>query len=154
MLPDEPHNTLRKRMRVTTEEYCWTCHKKMDPLGLPFEIYNHAGLFRTTELNKPVDASGEIIDSGDPELDGKVDGAIELIQKLAQSQRAEEVFVRHAFRFWMGRNETLNDAPVLQAAHRAYREKGGSMNALITSCLLYTSPSPRDQRGSRMPSSA
>ena len=135
MLPDEPHNTLRKRMRVTTEEYCWTCHKKMDPLGLPFEIYNHAGLFRTTELNKPVDASGEIIDSGDPELDGKVDGAIELIQKLAQSQRAEEVFVRHAFRFWMGRNETLNDAPVLQAAQRAYREKGGSMNALITSLL-------------------
>ena len=26
--------------------------------------------------------------------------------------------------------------------------------ALITACLLYTSPSPRDQRGSRMPSSA
>ena len=25
---------------------------------------------------------------------------------------------------------------------------------LISSCLLYTSPSPRDQRGSRMPSSA
>ena len=28
------------------------------------------------------------------------------------------------------------------------------MNALEISCLLYTSPSPRDQRGSRMPSSA
>ena len=27
-------------------------------------------------------------------------------------------------------------------------------NAQITACLLYTSPSPRDQRGSRMPSSA
>ena len=25
---------------------------------------------------------------------------------------------------------------------------------MISSCLLYTSPSPRDQRGSRMPSSA
>ena len=25
---------------------------------------------------------------------------------------------------------------------------------VITACLLYTSPSPRDQRGSRMPSSA
>ena len=25
---------------------------------------------------------------------------------------------------------------------------------LLTNCLLYTSPSPRDQRGSRMPSSA
>ena len=26
--------------------------------------------------------------------------------------------------------------------------------AQVTDCLLYTSPSPRDQRGSRMPSSA
>ena len=28
------------------------------------------------------------------------------------------------------------------------------LDALLASCLLYTSPSPRDQRGSRMPSSA
>ena len=30
----------------------------------------------------------------------------------------------------------------------------GISDKLIRSCLLYTSPSPRDQRGSRMPSSA
>ncbi|MFT5523409.1 MAG: hypothetical protein ACI9HK_001355 [Pirellulaceae bacterium] len=135
MLPDEPHNTLRERMRVTREDYCWTCHKKMDPLGLPFEMFNHAGLYRTMELDKPVDTSGEIIGSGDPKLDGKVANAIELIQKLAESERAEQVFVRHAFRFWMGRNETINDAPVLQDAHRAYKENGGSMKALISSLL-------------------
>ena len=28
------------------------------------------------------------------------------------------------------------------------------MKGYATTCLLYTSPSPRDQRGSRMPSSA
>ena len=135
MLPDEPNTPLRERMRVTREQYCWTCHEKMDPLGLPFEMYNHAGVFRTTELDKPVDTSGEIIGSGDPALDGPVANAIEMIQKLSESQRVEQVFVRHAFRFWMGRNETINDAPVLQAAHRAYRESGGSMKALITSLL-------------------
>jgi len=135
MLPDEPDTPLRKRMRVTREKYCWTCHAKMDPLGLPFEMYNHAGLFRTTELNEPVDTSGEIINSGDPQLDGPVKNAIEMIQKLAESERVEQVFVRHAFRFWMGRNETLNDAPVLQSAHKAYRESGGSMNALIASLV-------------------
>jgi len=58
-----------------------------------------------------------------------------MIRKIAESQRAEQVFVRHAFRFWMGRNETLNDRPVLQDAWRAYRENDGSMNALITSLL-------------------
>ena len=134
-LPDEPGTTLRERMRVTREKYCWSCHEKMDPLGLPFEMYNHAGIYRTTEFDKPVDSSGEIVDSGDPTLDGPVDNAIEMIEKLARSKRVEQVFVRHAFRFWMGRNETLHDRPVLQAAHRAYRESGGSMNALVLSLL-------------------
>ena len=134
MLPDEPNTTLRSRMRVTREAYCWTCHEKMDPLGLPFEMYNHAGLFRTTELNNPVDTTGAIIDSGDPDLDGPVKNAIEMIDKLAKSDHVEQVFVRHAFRFWMGRNETINDGPVLQDAYRAYRENG-SMKALITSLV-------------------
>ena len=135
MLPEEPKHTLRKRMRVTTEDYCWQCHSKMDPLGLPFEMYNHAGIYRTTELGKPVDTSGEIIDSGDPDLDGDISNAIEMIRKIAESERAEQVFVRHAFRFWMGRNETVNDRPVLQDAWRAYRDNDGSMNALVTSLL-------------------
>lgn len=135
MLPDEPKKTLRERMRVTKETYCWTCHEKMDPLGLPFEMYNHAGLYRETELDRPVDTTGEIIDSGDPKLDGEVANALEMIQRIAESERTEQVFVRHAFRFWMGRNETLNDAPVLQEAHRAYKESGGSMKALLVSFL-------------------
>ena len=134
-LPDEPGTTLRERMRVTREKYCWSCHEKMDPLGLPFEIYNHAGIYRTTEFEKPVDAKGEIIDSGDPSLDGPVANALEMIDKLAHSERVEQVFVRHAFRFWMGRNETLHDRPVLQAAHKAYRDSGGSMKALILSLV-------------------
>ena len=86
-------------------------------------------------MDKPVDTTGEIIDSDDPALDGKVANALELIQKLAASERAEQVFIRHAFRFWMGRNETLNDAPVLQEAHRAYNDGGGSMNALLTALI-------------------
>ncbi|MDG2213362.1 MAG: DUF1585 domain-containing protein, partial [Verrucomicrobiota bacterium] len=61
--------------------------------------------------------------------------ALEMIEKLAASERVEQVFVRHVFRFWMGRNETLNDAPVLQEAHKVYRENDGSMKALLTSLL-------------------
>ncbi len=135
MLPDEPKNTLRHRMRVTREDECWRCHQKMDPLGLPFEMYNHLGLKRSKEQGKPVKTSGEIINSGDPNLDGPVEDALELIDKIAKSERAQQVFVRHAFRFWMGRNETINDAPVLQSAYQAYKESGGSMNALLSSLL-------------------
>ena len=135
MLPDEPKETLRHRMRVTREQECWRCHQKMDPLGMPFEMYNHLGLLREKEQGKPVDASGEIIYSGDPKLDGKVSNALEMIKKLSESERVEQVFVRHVFRFWMGRNENINDAPVLKTAHKAYKESGGSMKALLTSLL-------------------
>ncbi len=135
MLPDEPDKTLRERMHVTRAKSCYVCHEKMDPLGLPFEMYNHVGLFRTTEQDKPVDTSGKIVDSGDSELDGPVKNAIEMIKKLAESERVEQVFVRHAFRFWMGRNETIHDGPVIRAAHKAYRDSGGSMKALIKSLV-------------------
>ena len=35
-----------------------------------------------------------------------------------------------------------------------WREKGKTISVRINSCLLYTSPSPRDSMTSRMPSSA
>ena len=59
----------------------------------------------------------------------------QLIQKLSKSVRVEQVFVRHAFRFWMGRNETINDGPILQEAYHAYKDSGGSMKALLVSLL-------------------
>ena len=152
VLPDEPKESLRHRMRVTRAKECWRCHQKMDPLGLPFEMFNHVGKFRKIKNGKqvdengnPVDASGEIIASGVPELDRKVEDAFELIHRLANSEYVEQVFVRHAFRYWMGRNETINDAPTLKAAHKAYQDNGGSMKALIISLLtsdsfLYRKP--------------
>ena len=157
MLPEEPHNGLRERMRVTREEYCWKCHKSMDPLGLVFEQYDHIGRFRVKEIVTdkektdaekrrdpnsldvlkivPFDATGAITDSGDPKLDGPVNGPFEFIKKLVESERVEQVFVRHVFRYFLGRNETLADGPVLVAAHKAYRDSNGSFKALLVSLL-------------------
>jgi hypothetical protein len=160
MLPDEPHRSLRERMHVTREEYCWKCHRRMDPLGLPFEQFDHFGRHRTQEqvvdveatnakanLNQvgkprrtiykqvPLDTTGHVEHSGDRQLDGPVGDPFELIRKLAASEHVQQVFVRHVFRFFLGRNETLADGPALVAAHRAYVDGGGSINALIASLL-------------------
>ncbi len=157
MLPNEPHHGLRDRMRVTREEYCWKCHKSVDPLGLPFEQYDHFGRYRTMEIvvdkektdrdraknllslrtmtTIPIDTTGAIRESGDPKIDGEVKGPFDLIEKLAQSERVEQVFVRHVFRYFVGRNETLADGPTLVAAHKAYRDSNGSFKALLVSLL-------------------
>ena len=107
----------------------------MDPLGLPFEQWDHFGSYRETELDKPVVMTGEIADSGDPKLDGPVSGPQELVQRLADSEHVHQVFVRYAFRFWMGRNETLDDARTIQNAYKAYKESDGGMSALLRSLL-------------------
>ena len=147
-LPDDKTLPLRERMRATREAFCWKCHQQMDPLGLPFEMYDHFGRFRTEELGQPVDSSGDVQMTGDSAIEGPVGGAVELLHKLASSRRVQQVFVRHAFRFFMGRNETLDDAPTLIAADRAYTQSGGSMKALVISLLssdsfLYRTPIDR-----------
>jgi hypothetical protein len=134
-LPDEPDHTLRHRMRVTRETYCWKCHQRMDPLGLPFERYDHFGRYRETELGQPVDSTGRLDGTGDPKLDGPVKDAVDLIGRLAASPRVEQVFVRHVFRYFVGRSETLADGPVLAEAHQAYVQSGGSMRTLLASIL-------------------
>lgn len=134
-LPDDPGLTLRERMHITREDYCWQCHKKMNDLGLAFENFDHFGRYRTTELGKPVDTGGVIADSGDPRLDGRVNDSLDLIRRLATSTRVRQVFVRHAFRFFLGRGETPGDARSLQEADKAYVESGGSFKSLLTALI-------------------
>ena len=134
-LPDDENMTLRERMHVTRAEECYKCHSKMNPLGLPFERYDHFGRFRFLELDKPVDVTSKIVNSGVPEIDGDVQTPFELIDRLASSSHCEQVFVRYVFRFFLGRNETLGDAKSLQDAHKAYRRSDGSMEALVLSLL-------------------
>lgn len=134
-LPDDPHKTLRERMEVTNDAKCAHCHQKMNPLGLPFEQFDHFGRWRKTELDRPIVATGAVIASGDAELDGHVASPAELMRRLANSDRVRQVFIRHAFRYWMGRNENLGDARTLREADRVYVASGGSMKALIVSLL-------------------
>lgn len=141
-VPDEPDHTLRHRMRVTREDRCIRCHRRMDPLGFSFEMYDHFGHYRTEEMvgerknvAAPIDTSGGIIASGEATLDAPVDDAIDLVHKLARSPRVRQSFVRHAFRYWMGRNEMLSDSPTLMAADQAYVDGDGSFNELLVALL-------------------
>ena len=151
VVPQDPHKPLRERLQATRDAYCWTCHRKMDPLGLPFERYDDFGRYRTREMvgellsifperhadaqTLPIDTTGAITASGEKPLDGPVETVFALVHKLAASARVRRSFVRHAFRYWMGRNETLDDSPTLMAADAAYVKRDGSMKALIASLL-------------------
>lgn len=159
-VPNDPHKTLRERLEPLRAERCWRCHRKMNPLGEPFEVFDDWGRYRTEVYfdeqgeifhqrgdhfdrlladgkltARKIDATGEIYGSGDPSVDGKVDNAIEMIHRLGKSDRARQSMIRHLFRYFMGRNEMLSDSQTLIAADQAYLENGGSFKALVVSLL-------------------
>ena len=113
----------------------------MNPLGMTFESFDDFGRHREFEQlhakgkKAPVDSSGFLKGTGDEKLEGAVEDPVELVRRLAKSERVRQSFVRHAFRYWMGRNELQSDASVLQAADRAYRDGEGSFRALVISLL-------------------
>ena len=82
-----------------------------------------------------LDTTGFIRHSGDPKLDGPVRDAPEMLHRLAESDRVRQVFIRHVFRYFLGRNETPGDALSLQEADKAYLDSGGSFKALLVSLL-------------------
>lgn len=133
----------------------------MNPLGYPFESYDDFGRFRLEEpleypdklIKKspdkatlltdtrdiyetlPVDATGFLNGTGDSALDGEVDNALDLVERLAKSRRVRQSIVRHAFRYFMGRNELLSDSKTLIEAEQAYEKSGGSFDEVIVSLL-------------------
>ena len=64
-----------------------------------------------------------------------------------------EDFVVKSVQFTPGKRfHVIFDGP--EAKNAAEQLKQATIHGVTYSCLLYTSPSPRDQRGSRMPSAA
>ncbi|MEP3480264.1 MAG: DUF1588 domain-containing protein [Fuerstiella sp.] len=156
-IPEDHHRTLRERLdSVTGKQECWKCHQMMNPLGLTFEIFDDFGRYRTQESlehpdnlikpsqgkvgsniykTKPVNATGTLEGTGDVMLDGKVTDALDLIDRLAKSDRVRQSIIRHVFRYFLGRNEMLSDSKTLIDADQSYLNSGGSFQAVIVSLL-------------------
>ena len=164
-IPEDHNKTLRQRLTMATEtKSCWHCHVKMNPLGNSFEMYDDFGRIRTAEQLEyeehlvekrpdklkdrdhmmdirdvyktlPVVATGQLEGTGDPSLDGELKDAIDLAARLSKSRRVKQSFIRHAFRYFMGRNEFLSDSKTLIDAEKAYDQSGGSFDAVIVSLL-------------------
>lgn len=162
VIPEHHDKTLRDRLASATEAtYCWKCHQSMNPLGYAFESYDDFGRFRREDFleypNKlvkknpdewdllidtrdvyqtlPVNSKGHLQGTGDSQLDGEVADAIDLTGRLAKSARVRQSIIRHAFRYFLGRNEFLSDSKTLMDAEQAYLGSGGSFDAVIVSLL-------------------
>ena len=167
--PDSAEESARFRVAEVTEGdgYCLSCHNMMNPLGYAFETYNHAGFVRVENHGEAKGSFGQVQFPSDiteawalyhpekptwnyipQELRGKsVQDGVELSQDLSESEQVRQCFVRHTFRYFMGRDEREEDACVLKAMDDKYVEKEGSFREMLITLLtsdafLYRADAP------------
>jgi hypothetical protein len=139
--PHDPTKNARERvLEATAGAQCQMCHSLMNPLGFPFEIYNHAGYVRLNDHAPDggwmaPDGTTTLIDMPDPALDGPVHDALELNAKLAASPYVKRCFVRQAFRYFMGRDENRSDACTLARMEQAYDSSNGSFTSMLSALM-------------------
>lgn len=133
---DTAHLAARERLEIATDSgVCQNCHSLMNPLGLPFEIYNHAGFLRASDHGAEPSGQSILVATGDPSLDVPVQDAIEMSEVLAESELVEQCFIRQVFRYFAGRPETKADACILSGMQQAYDESGGSLRAMLVELM-------------------
>ena len=135
--PPPPADNLTTRERFAqhaADATCYSCHKFIDPLGFGMEDFDGLGQHRTTEVGKPIDASGSVPDADGNPGQPYVGGAA-LARMLADDPAVSDCVANQAFRFAMGRVERDPDAPTLRAMREDLRAADGSILAPFVSLV-------------------
>lgn len=149
IVPPSLSPTLTTRQRFAQHSAaaaCAGCHSLMDPLGLGFETFDGAGLYRATENGQPIDASGQVANA-DTELAGPFNGAVELEKKLGGSSTVQACVTTQWFRYAYGRSETDADTCSMATLATKFAAGGYKMQDLLaaltqTKAFLYRRVTP------------
>lgn len=121
-VPEDLTGTERERIEsVTTPARCAGCHAFINPFGFMQESYDAMGRFRTEDAGKPVDTSIAVsfLDEGPLQATSTVDA----LRGFTRSLRFQQCFTRQLFRFYLGRDETAGDDPLLRQLFFDFAQK-------------------------------
>ena len=126
---DSSKTTREQFEEIGANPDCASCHTLMNPIGFGFEHYDAMGIWRDTQNDKPIDATGEIVGSDD--AGGPFDGAPELAQKLVGSDDVAKCVASQWFRFTYNRTVTADDACNMDPLNEAFAASGYDIRELL-----------------------
>jgi len=94
-----------------TNAVCASCHRTIDPLGLPFEHYDGIGQWRDTDRGMDIDATGSINGADGAEHD--FDGVPAMARLLADMPEARACYAAEWVRFAEGKLNSDDDKPYI-----------------------------------------
>ena len=129
--PADGVRTQRERLAAvhSTQPSCKACHSLMDPIGYALEPFDGVGGYRTLELGRPIDATGELVGLGSSNR--TFDGPAELAAALVQTPELSACFVRTFHDFAFGQTGIGSNACLLNELYTRFQNTGGNVRALI-----------------------
>lgn len=86
----------------TSPSACNFCHKRINPVGAAFELFDPVGIFRTTEKGLSIDASGSIKPSEIKGIDVTYKTGPDLVRQLAKTERFQQCFTTKLYTHTFG----------------------------------------------------
>jgi mono/diheme cytochrome c family protein len=114
-----------------SNKLCYSCHARMDPLGLAFENFNAMGGWRDTEARQPIDPSGQLI-TGEPFADVR-----ELKRILSHERRVDfyRCLTEKLLTYALGRGLEPHDTHTVDTIVDRLRQENGRMSVLLTGVI-------------------
>ncbi len=106
---------------------CASCHARMDPLGLALENFNALGLYRTQELDQPVDATGSL-------MTGESFKNVRELKQILASQHRQEIYrtiTEKLLIYSLGRGLEYYDVPTVDKIVERLEHGGGRFSELL-----------------------
>ncbi|MGB5545890.1 MAG: DUF1592 domain-containing protein, partial [Polyangiales bacterium] len=137
----DPTKTTKEQFEeIGANAACAGCHTLMNPIGFIFEHYDGIGRWRDQQNGKPIDATGQVVQTDD--IDGDYDGAPELARALADSTQVQECVSSQWFRFAYNRTVTSEDSCSIEQLNDVFRASDFNIKSLLvaltqTNAFLY-----------------
>jgi hypothetical protein len=128
--PPDPGSGATARDRYSqhsADPACRGCHSLMDPVGLAFENYDPVGLWRDSENDVTIDASGSL--PGVAESDAA--GPVELVRIIAAAEQTQACFVERWSDFAYGRTRAAQDECTQLRLEEEFTAAGHDVRALL-----------------------
>jgi hypothetical protein len=122
---------------------CSACHARMDPLGLALENFNALGMWRDTENERPIDASGMLL-TGE-----KFDGIRQLKTIIKEQHRLDfyRCLTEKLLTYALGRGLEYYDEPTVDRIVERLDRKKGMFSVLLTG-VIDSAPFQKQRRAS------
>lgn len=136
-----PSLTTRERVALQTSDVnCQVCHSKINGLGFILENYDAVGRYRTSERDKPIDATGIYLSSNDQEI--KFSGVKELATYLAESEDSQDAFVERVFEYFVKQPVAAYGVDTLDQLKRKFKESNYNIRDLLVEVAVVYATSP------------